>query len=73
MTKDQVKEILNRVLTWTPEDQEKIARFARQVELRRDDDGITDEEWRIIEQRAARRDLASDEDVEEVFSRYRRA
>jgi len=73
MTKDQVKELLNRVLTWPPEDQEKVARFARQVEQRRGDDDITDEEWRIIEERAARRDLASDEEVEKLFSRYRGA
>ena len=73
MTKDQVKEILDRVLTWPPQDQEKVARFARQVEQRRDDNDLTDEEWRIIEDRAARRDLASDEEVEEVFSRYRNA
>ena len=73
MTKDQVKELLNRVLTWPPEDQERVARFARQVEQRRGDDDITDEEGRIIEERAARRDLASDEDVEKLFSRYRGA
>jgi hypothetical protein len=73
MTRDQVKEILDRVFTWPQEDQEKIARFARQVEQRRGADDITDEEWRIIEERAARRDLASDEEVEQLFSRYRGA
>ena len=73
MTKDQVKEILDRFLTWPQADQEKVARFARQVEQRRDDDEITEEEWRIIEERAARRDLASDEEVEALFSRYRGA
>ena len=72
MTKDQVKQILDRVLSWPPEDQEKIARFVHEVEARRGDD-ITDEEWKIIEARAARRDLATDEEVEAVFSRYRRA
>lgn len=36
-------------------------------------DDITDEEWKIIEGRAARRDLASDEEAEAVFSRYRNA
>jgi hypothetical protein len=71
MTKEQVKQILDRVLTWPQKDQEKVARFAQQVEQRRDADDITDEEWKIIEERAARRDLVSDEEVEEVFRRYR--
>jgi hypothetical protein len=72
MTKEQVKEILDRVLTWPQQDQEKVARFVRQVEQARGDD-ITDEEWKIIEERAARRDLASDEEVEQLFRRYRSA
>jgi hypothetical protein len=73
MTKEQVKEILDRVLTWPQGDQEKVARFARQVERVRDDDDISEDEWRIIEERAARRDLASDEEVEALFNRYRNA
>ena len=73
MTKEQVKKILDRVLTWPQADQEKAARFACGVEQRRDDEDITEEEWRIIEERAARRDLASDEEVEAVFRRYRDA
>jgi hypothetical protein len=73
MTKEQVKEILDRVLTWEPDDQERVARFVRAVEQRRSSDDITDEEWKIIEQRAARRDLATDEEVEAIFSRYRSA
>jgi hypothetical protein len=72
MTNEQVKEILDRVLTWPQQDQEKVARFVRQVEQARGDD-ITDEEWKIIEERAARRDLASDEEVEQLFRRYRSA
>jgi len=73
MTKEQVKEILDRVLTWPQADQEKVARFIRQVERVRDDDDISEDEWRIIEERAARRDLASDDEVEALFSRYRNA
>jgi hypothetical protein len=72
MTKDQVKELLDRVLTWPEDDQEKLAQFVHEVERLRSSDDITDEEWRIIEQRASRRDLATDEEVEKVFSRYRR-
>jgi hypothetical protein len=49
MTKEQVKEILNRVLTWPQKDQERVASFARQLEQMRGDD-ITDEEWQIIEE-----------------------
>jgi hypothetical protein len=73
MTSEQIKKILDRVLTWPPHDQEKVARFAHEVEQRLGRDDITDEEWRIIEERAARRDLATDEEVEQVFSRYRGA
>ena len=73
MTRDQVKEILDRVLSWPADDQERVTRFVREVEQRRAGDDITDEEWKIIEERAARRDLATDKEVEQVFSRYRGA
>jgi hypothetical protein len=36
-------------------------------------DDITDDEWKIIEERAERRELASDEEVEALFGRYRSA
>jgi len=70
MTREQVKEILDRVLTWPAEEQEKVAQVVCAIEQLRAEDDITDEEWEIIEGREAE-DLATDEEVEEMFSRYR--
>jgi hypothetical protein len=72
MTKDRVKEILDRVLTWPEDDQEKLAQFVREVEQLRAGDDITVEEWGIIERRSARRDLATEKEIEQMFSRYRK-
>jgi hypothetical protein len=71
MTREQMKEILDGVRTWPVEEQEKIAHFICAVEQLRVEDDISDEEWKIIEECIARRDLATDEEVEKVFSRYR--
>jgi hypothetical protein len=73
MIRNQVKEILDRVLSWPPDDQEKLVRFVDEIEHRHADDDISEEEWEIIEARAARRDLATDEEVEQVLARYRGA
>jgi hypothetical protein len=43
MTKGEVKELLERVLTWPTDDQEKIARFVREVEQGSADDDISEE------------------------------
>jgi hypothetical protein len=73
MTKDQVKEILDRVLSWPPADREKVAQFVHEIEQQRSGDDVTDADWEIIEKRAVRRGLATDEEVEQMFGRYRGA
>ena len=73
MTKEQVKDILDRVLTWPQEEQDRVARFVQQLEEGFPADDITDEEWKIIEERASRHDVASDEEVKTLFDRYRGA
>jgi hypothetical protein len=73
MTRNQVKEILNRVLDWPSDDQDRLARFVQELEDQRAGNDISEEEWRIIEARAARQDLASADEVEGVFSRHRGA
>jgi hypothetical protein len=71
MTKEEVKEIRDRVLTWPADEHEKVAQVICAIEQLRAEDDITDEEWEIIEGRMAERDLATDEEVEAVFNRYR--
>ena len=73
MTKQQVKDILDRVLAWSPEDQEGVVHFVRQVEEGLSPDDISDEERKLIEERIARRDVASDAEVKKLFVKYRGA
>ena len=73
MTKQQLKDILDRVLAWSPEDQERIVRFVRQDEDGLSPDDISDEEWNLIEKRAAHRDVASVEEAKRLFDKYRDA
>ena len=71
MTKVQVKEIFDRVLTWPADDQERLARFVDELEQRRAEDDLTDEDWKIIDERIKRRNLASDVEVQALFDHYR--
>jgi hypothetical protein len=75
MTRDQVKQIFDRVLTWPPERQEDVARLALEIERRHaGDDELTENDWKIIDERseAGRRgELATDDEVAAVFNRYR--
>ena len=76
MTKDQVKEVLDRVLTWPREAQEELVQSALEIERRRvGDDELTQNDWKIIEERSRAAhggDIASDQEVAAVFDRYRR-
>jgi predicted transcriptional regulator len=67
MTKDQVKEILDRVLTWPPERQEDAARMLLALEAQGGDVyQPSDDEWAAIQEgfeEAKRGEFASDEDV----------
>jgi predicted transcriptional regulator len=51
MTKDQVKDILDRVLTWPPERQEDAAQLLLELEAsEREFYHPSDEEWAAIEE-----------------------
>jgi hypothetical protein len=76
MTKEQVKAVLDRVMTWPQEAQEELVRSALDIERRRvRDDGLTAEDWSVINERSAavrRGDVATEQEVAAVFNRYRR-
>lgn len=57
MTKDQVKEILDRVLTWPPERQADIAHAVELMEAQDQSDlQLTDEQLAEVRRRRAKRD-----------------
>ncbi|MEA3023222.1 MAG: hypothetical protein QOK01_2074 [Alphaproteobacteria bacterium] len=72
-----VKNMLSRVARWPEEDQDELAQVALEIEARRH--GVyhaTPEELQAIDEALAavsRGELASDEEVEAVFAKYRRA
>ncbi len=72
-----VKNTLDRVANWPEEDQEELAQVALEIEARRH--GVyhaTPQELVAIDEAlaaVARGEIASDDEVEAVFAKYRRA
>jgi hypothetical protein len=71
------KELLERVESWSPEDQEELAEYVREIEARRT--GVyhaTSDELDAIDEalgQVARREIASEEEVEAAFAKFRGA
>lgn len=72
----EVKHVLSRVEHWPEDDQDELAQLALEIEARRH--GVyhaTPAELQAIDEAlaaVARGEIASDEEVEAVFAKYRR-
>jgi hypothetical protein len=71
----EVRHVLSRVEEWPEDDQDELAQLALEIEARRH--GVyhaTPEELRAIDEAlaaVARGEIASDDEVEAVFAKYR--
>jgi hypothetical protein len=76
MTQDQIKKVLERVLTWPPERQEDAAQLLLALEAHEGEFYRSDEdEWAAVEeayQQALRGEFASDEEIAEILAPRRR-
>jgi hypothetical protein len=75
MTKEQVKEVLDRVLCWPKERQEELASIALEMESEfgRELYHLTDEEWADLQEgiaQADRREFVSEETMAEADKRH---
>jgi hypothetical protein len=77
MTANALKEVLQRVEAWPEEDQEELAEVAREIEARRTGTyHATPEELAAIDEalgQVARGELASKEEIEAAFAKFRGA
>jgi hypothetical protein len=77
MTANALKEVLQRVEAWPEEDQEELAEAAREIEARRTGTyHATPEELAAIDEalgQVARGELASKEEIEAAFAKFRGA
>lgn len=74
MTKEQIKSVLDRVLTWPPERQEEAADLLLMLEAQEGERyHPSDEEWAAIEEgleQARRGEFVPDEEIEALWKRY---
>jgi hypothetical protein len=73
MTKEQVRAVLERVLTWPRDRQEQLAEIALEIEAELGDHvyHATPEELQAVDE-ADRSGVASEEEVEAAFRTFRR-
>lgn len=74
MTKTQIKDVLDRVLTWAPERQRDAAEMLLILEAQEGElYHPSDEEWLAIQEgldQARRGEFASDEEMEALWKRF---
>jgi hypothetical protein len=64
------KDILERVATWPPEDQEELAEIAREIEGRRSGIYVLNDDEKAAIEAARRGDFASGENVAAFWKRH---
>ena len=67
------KKLLEQVETWPVEDQEELAKYAREIEARRTGVYCATPEELVALDEAERSGIATDEEVETAFRAFRRA
>jgi hypothetical protein len=71
------RKLLERVESWPQEDQDELVEYAREIEARRTGEyHATPEELEAIDEalgQVARGELASKEEIEAAFAKFRRA
>jgi uncharacterized membrane protein len=70
----ELKDIFARAEKWPVDAQLQLLRVAEVIEQNQKSDfELTEEDWKIIDERVAHGEIATDAEVEAVFSKYRMA